>query len=86
MRVEKKILSEYFELVKSGVKTYDFRLADFDIKPGDTLVLKEWNKSSKQFTGRELSKEVTYVGKTKGDSTWTQEDIDKYGYQIINFK
>ncbi len=86
MRFEKKIFPEYFELVRTGKKTYDFRLADFAINPGDTLVLKEWDKQKKEFTGRELEKEVTYVGKTKGDTTWSQEEIDKFGYQIISFK
>ena len=86
MRIEKKILPEYFELAASGKKTYDFRLADFEISPGDTLVLKEWDKQKQEFTGRELEKRVTYVGRTKGDKTWSQEDIDEFGYQIISFK
>jgi len=86
MRIEKKILPEYFELVLSGKKTYDFRLADFDIAEGDTLVLKEWDGQQKIFTGREIEKQVTYVGKTKGDNTWPQEDVEKFGHQIIAFK
>ncbi len=86
MRIEKKILPEYFELVLSGKKTYDFRLADFDIAEGDTLVLKEWNGQQKAFTGREIEKQVTYVGKTKGDTTWSREDVEKFGHQIIAFK
>lgn len=86
MRIEKKILPEYFELVLSGKKTYDFRLADFDIAEGDTLVLKEWDGQQKIFTGREIEKQVTYVGKTKGDTTWPQEDVKKFGHQIIAFK
>ena len=56
MRIEKKILPEYFELVLSGKKKYDFRLADFDINEGDTLILKEWDKGSQSFTGREIEK------------------------------
>lgn len=85
MRIEKKILPEYFELIKSGKKTYDLRLGDFQINEGDILVLKEWDKQKQIFTGRELEKQVTYVGKTKGDTTWSKEDIDQYGYQIISF-
>ena len=85
-RIEKKILPEYFELIVSGKKTYDFRLADFEVKEGDILLLKEWDKRTGDFTGREIEKQVTYVGKTKGDTTWSQEDIDKFGYQIIAFK
>ncbi len=86
MRIEKKILPEYFEFILSGKKTYDFRLADFDIEEGDTLVLREWDKQTRDFTGREIEKQVTYVGRTKGDTTWSQEDVEKFGYQIIAFK
>lgn len=86
MKIEKKILPEYFDLVLSGKKTYDFRLADFDIAEGDTLVLKEWDGQQKTFTGREIEKQVTYVGKIKGDTTWPQEDVEKFGHQIIAFK
>lgn len=86
MKVEKKILPEYFELVLNGKKKYDFRLADFDIKEGDILVLKEWDKEKQSFTGREIEKNVLYIGKTKGDTTWSQADIDKYGHQIISFE
>lgn len=86
MRIEKKILPEYFDLVLSGKKTYDFRLADFNIAEGDMLVLKEWDGRQKVFTGREIEKQVTYVGKTKGDTTWPQEDVEKFGHQIIAFK
>lgn len=86
MKVKKKILPEYFELIKSGIKTYDFRLADFAINPGDILVLREWDKEKQQFTGRQLEKRITYVGKTKGDTTWSKEEVEKYGYQIISFK
>jgi ASC-1-like (ASCH) protein len=86
MKIEKKILPEYFDLVLSGKKTYDFRLADFDIAEGDTLVLKEWDGQQETFTGREIVKQVTYVGKIKGDTTWPQEDVEKFGHQIIAFK
>lgn len=85
MRMEKKILPEYFDLVLSGKKTYDLRLADFSVNEGDTLVLKEWDGDAKQYTGREIEKTVTYVGRTKGDHTWSAADIDKFGYQIISF-
>lgn len=87
-RVEKKIWSEFFDKVASGEKTFELRLADFDIEKGDTLVLKEWDPSTKEYTGRELTKEVTVVFKTKTPNfqPWTQEAIDKYGYQVIGIK
>lgn len=86
--VEKKTWPELFNKVVSGEKTFDFRLADFDIEPGDTLVLKEWDPDAKAYTGRELTKEVTIVLKTKDPNfqPWSQDEIDKYGYQVIGIK
>lgn len=86
MRIEKKIRQEYYDRVESGEKTYDVRLGDFSINQGDILVLKEWNEDRQAFTGRELEKQVTYVGRTKGDTTWPKEAVDEFGYQIISFK
>lgn len=82
--IEKKTLSEYFEMVASGEKTYELRLADWDCQPGDTLVLNEIDSKTKQPTGRSLRKRVGYVGKTKGFDSFSEEEIDEYGYQIIS--
>lgn len=86
MRIEKKAWPEYFQKILDGVKTYDLRLADFECKVGDILVLKEWDPKTKQFTGRIVEKTVTYVGKTKSQTFFTKEDVEKYGFQIISFK
>ncbi len=82
--IKKKAWPEYFEKVLSGEKTYDLRLADWKIEPGDTLLLQEWDPEVQLYTGREISKKVGYVGKTKPNDIWTNVEIDKYGYQIIS--
>ncbi len=82
--IEKKILSEYFDIVANDEKTYELRLADWDCERGDILVLNEIDSLTKQPTGRSLRKKVGYVGKTKDFDFWTKEEIDKYGYQIIS--
>ena len=87
MDVEKKILPEYFEAILSGDKHYELRLNDFDIKPGDTLVLREWDPDKKEYTGREIRKEITYVGRFKINKLyWPKEEIEEKGLQIISFK
>lgn len=86
MRIEKKTWPEYFQKIVDGVKTYELRLADFECGPGDVLVLREWNPKTKQYTGRTIEKTVTYVGKTKGQTFWPKEDVEKFGFQIIAFK
>jgi hypothetical protein len=41
---------------------------------------------TKKYTGRVLEKKVTYVIKTKDIKFWSEEDVEKYGFQIIAFK
>ena len=69
-----------------GEKTFELRLADFECRPGDTLVLREWNPEAKEYTGRVLEKKVTYVLRTKDTKFWPEEDVEKHGFQIIAFK
>ncbi len=86
MRIEKKIWPEFFQRVLDGVKTFELRLADFECNPGDILVLREWNPKTEKYTGRTIEKKITYVTKTKDAKFWPEEDVEKYGYQIIGFK
>ena len=83
--IQKKILSEYFKKVLSGEKKTELRVADFEINQGDTLVLVEIDDITKQETGRKLSVNVSYVMKTKECTYWSKDDIDKYGFQVIQF-
>ncbi|HQI13101.1 MAG: DUF3850 domain-containing protein [Candidatus Shapirobacteria bacterium] len=89
MEIKKKIWPQYFEKIKSGDKTFELRLADWKCNVGDVLILQEWNPETKSYTGRELSKTVSYVLKTKdikNAGMWTEEEINKYGFQIISLK
>jgi hypothetical protein len=85
MLIEKKVWSEYFQMILDGTKKYELRLADFEVEPGDMLWLREWDKDKKNYTGREIRKPVSYVLKTKDIKFWSEEEISKYGYQIIAF-
>ncbi len=85
--IEKKIWPEYFSAVLAGKKKYELRLNDFKIKPGDTLILKEWDPDKRAYTGRLVEKKVTYVGRLRVDrSFWTEEEIKKKGLQIISLE
>lgn len=83
--IKKKIWPEFFELVKSGKKNFELRLADFDIKEGDTLVLEEWNPKTKNYTGRKIEKEVKYVLKFNLDDFGQKKEIEEKGLYIIQF-
>lgn len=88
-RIEKKLWAEYFDRVASGKKKYELRLNDFEINEGDTLVLREWDKEKKEYTGREIEKQVTEVSRFKLEDLyafWSQEDIKAKGIQIISME
>lgn len=88
-RIVKKILPEYFDLVASGKKKYEFRVADFDVEEGDTLVLEEWDSSNpetRKQTGRVMEKKVSYLKKFKLDELNKFEDIEKHGFYILQIE
>lgn len=82
--IEKKVLPKYFDGILAGDKTYELRLADWECNQDDSLVLIEIDAKTKEPTGRRLERKVGYVGKTKGLDFWTDEEINKHGYQIIS--
>jgi len=86
-KIEKKVWPKYFQAILDGKKNYELRLADWECAEGDVLVLKEWDPKTKDYTGRELEKEVSYVAKFKIDDLfWSKEEIEKHGIQIISLK
>lgn len=84
--IHKKIWGESFEKIISGKKKLELRLANFEINEGDTLILEEWDKDKKEYTGRKVEVIATYVIKTKGQTFWSTEEVEKYGFQIIQFE
>lgn len=86
MRHEKKTWPEYFQKILEGKKTFDPRLADWDCKEGDILVLREWDPKTEKYTGRIIEKEITCIVRTKELDFFSKEDAEKYGYQVIAFK
>lgn len=85
-KIRKKVWPEYFEKILLGEKKFEVRLADWKCKPGDILILEEWDPKTGKYTGRKIEKKVTYVLKTKDIKFWSKEEIEKYGLQIIGFK
>lgn len=89
-QIIKKVLPEYFQDIIDGKKKYELRLNDFEIEPGDTLILEEWTSAdpkNRQATGRRLEKMVSYLRKFKfQDLWWSKDDIEEKGIQIISFE
>jgi len=84
--IKKKIWPEYFDLVSSGKKKFEIRLADFDIAEGDTLLLEEWDPKTKEYTGRIIDKKAGYVAKFKLNAFGQEKEIKEKGIQIISLE
>ena len=75
---ELKILPEYFEDIKFGLKDFELRKNDRDYKVGDIIVLKEYDDG--MYTGRKLKKKIKYV------LTGCEEFGLKEGYCILGLR
>lgn len=84
--IKKKIWPEYFDDVASGKKKLELRLNDFDIKEGDILILEEWNPETKEYTGRNIEKKITYVFKFNLNKFGQEKEIKEKGLQIISLE
>ena len=86
MEIHKKCWPELFEKVLQRKKNADLRLADFDIKKGDVLILEEWDPETKKYTGRTLKRTVTNVNKVNLTKMHNIEDVQKFGHWVIEFE
>lgn len=84
--IKKKIWTEFFEKVRAGEKRFELRLNDFEIQPGDTLVLEEWDPKIKEYTGRKIEKKVDFVLNFKLDDFGQKKDIEQKGLLVIQFE
>ena len=84
--IKKKFWPQYFDLVASGKKKFDLRLADFDVQEGDTLILEEWDPVTKQYTGRTIEKTVDFVLKFDLNSFGQAREIQEKGLYVIQIK
>lgn len=61
-----KIWPQYYEPVRAGSKTFEYRLNDRNFQNGDTVELHEWNPDHPNmlgggYTGRTITFDVGYV-------------------------
>jgi len=86
MIIKKKTWPAFFEKILSGEKKFDVRLADFECKPGDILILEEWDPETESYTGRNLEKKVGFVLKTKELKFFSKDAVDEFGFQVISLE
>lgn len=57
--VKKKILPEYFRVVRARKKNFEIRVDEDNVQVGDLVILEEWD--GKVYTGSAVVKRVKYV-------------------------
>ena len=87
-KIVKKIDKEWLDLILSGKKKFELRLADFDIEDGDILRLEEWvgSGADRKPTGRFIEKTVTYARKVDLEA-WIkmQPELLDRGFYVLQF-
>lgn len=63
---ELKTWPEYFKAISMGHKMFELRRNDRGFKPGDILLLAEYDPSLKSYTGQTLKRKVDYVLEGEG--------------------
>lgn len=58
---ELKCWPEFFQAIIDGRKPFELRRADRGYAVGHTLWLREWEPGSREYTGRELRRKITYM-------------------------
>lgn len=58
---ELKIWPEFYEAVRSGLKTFEIRKNDRGYQAGDTLRLREYDPNSEEYTGKSIQRRVGYI-------------------------
>jgi len=86
MEIHKKTWPESFQKVLEGKKKFDIRLADFEIKEGDVLVLEEYDPIEKEYTGRSIKKKISFIMKWAPLDVHSPEEIKKYGLWEIGLE
>jgi ASC-1-like (ASCH) protein len=84
--VEKKCWPDFFEKIATGEKSAEIRLADFKINEGDTMLLKEFDPTTKKFSGREIKKKCKAITKFDPFATYKESDLKKYGCYLIELE
>lgn len=68
----------YFQEIVSGIKTFEVRKFDRPFQAGDDIVLQEWDKNTKAYSGEEWHGTITHI--------LDNERFCKKGYCILSIK
>ena len=60
---ELKSWPAHFSEIITLIRRFDTRLNDRDFKQGDSVLFREWNPDTKEYTGREAKTVIAFVSK-----------------------
>lgn len=86
MIIEKKVWPEFFQKILDGKKNAEIRLADFDLKKGDSLVLREYSPDIKEYTGRKITKKIKNLNRVDLTHMYDLKRIQEQGVYLIEFE
>lgn len=86
MEIHKKVWPEYFQQILNGKKKFELRLADFELKEGDILVLEEYDPETNTYSGRKIKKKAKSIIKFNPTRMHRIEEIKKFGFYIIEME
>ena len=86
--VKKKCWPEMFAKFSSGERTLELRLADFELKDGDTLIFEEFNPKTKEYTGNTASFRCVKVEHSVQNPLqfYSVNDVKKNGFWIVELE
>ncbi len=84
MQHELKTWPEYYQKIITGEKRFEFRYNDRNFQVGDTLLLKEWDNTTKYYNGREVEVKVTYIFKPDPNAAELNGILDSYCIMSIS--
>lgn len=86
MEIRKKIWPEYFKLLRSKRRNCEVRLADFECKEGDVLMLEEYDPKTKKYTGRTLRKKIIRLSRLDLLKFYNLKDLQEKGIYIMELE
>lgn len=86
--INKKCWPEWFEKFCSGERTFELRLADFDLKDGDVINMQEYDPQKLEYTGREAAFKCKKVEHSAQNPLqfYDVEEVKKKGFWIIGME
>ena len=82
---EVKSWPHLFEAIMAGQKRHELRRNDRDYRVGDVLILREYLPASGEYSGRQLTVEVTYLTSTSTPCA-ISDSVLMDGYCILSVR